>query len=84
MPEDSFDLHVEPIIPPEIAEDLDAARRLRSEAKQVAEQASERVRHAARILANQGLTVRDIGSILGVSYQRAQQLLAEGPDHHSA
>jgi len=83
-PEDSFDLHLEPVIPPEIAEDLDEARRLRSEAKQVAEQASERFRHAARILAIQGLTVRDIGSILGVSYQRAQQLLAEGPDHHAA
>jgi predicted RNase H-like HicB family nuclease len=84
VPEDSFDLRVEPVVPPEIAQDLDEARRLRREAKQVAEQASDRVRHAARILAGQGLTVRDIGSILGVSYQRAQQLLVQSSDDHAA
>jgi predicted RNase H-like HicB family nuclease len=84
VPEDSFDLRVEPVVPPEIAQDLDEARRLRREAKQVSEQASDRVRHAARILAGQGLTVRDIGSILGVSYQRAQQLLVQSSDDHAA
>jgi predicted RNase H-like HicB family nuclease len=84
LPEDSFDVRVEPVVPPEIAQDLDEARRLRREAKEVAEQAGARVRHAARVLASEGLTVRDIGVILGVSYQRAQQLLAENSDHHAA
>lgn len=84
VPDDSFDLRLDPVVPAEIAPDLAEARRLRAEAKQAAEQASERVRHAAHILADQGLTVRDIGSILGLSYQRAQQLLAQPTDDHAA
>jgi hypothetical protein len=49
-----------------------------------AEEASERVRHAAHLVASQGLTVRDIGLILGVFYQRVHQLLARSADHHAA
>jgi transposase-like protein len=35
------------------------------------------VRAAARELADAGLTMRDIGQLLGISYQRAQQLVSE-------
>lgn len=54
---------------------LDAANRLREQADQAQTAASREVRAAARALRNQGLPLRDIGIVLGVSYQRAHQLL---------
>ncbi|AKE41871.1 Uncharacterised protein [Corynebacterium kutscheri] len=44
------------------------------QAKQAQEKASRLMRKTARGLARQGLIYRDIGFILGVSYQRAQVL----------
>ena len=37
-------------------------------------EATERLTQAARRLSAQGYSVRDIGVLLGLSYQRAQQL----------
>ena len=37
-------------------------------------EAMERLAQAARLLSAQGFSVRDIGVLLGLSYQRAQQL----------
>jgi len=43
-------------------------------------EAKEAVRSVTRRLHDElGLTVRDAGAILGVSYQRAQQLLQDRP-----
>lgn len=37
---------------------------------------SAEVRQAARLLSEQGMSLRDVGAALGVSYQRAHQLLS--------
>ena len=49
---------------------------LRAEAKAAEERASALMRSTALTLSAQGIPVRDIGAVLGVSYQRAGQLLA--------
>lgn len=62
----------------ELPEEVTAARaeeeRLRKLAKESNTRAAEKAREAARLLRQEGLTVRDLGEVLGVSYQRAQQL----------
>jgi hypothetical protein len=61
------------------AADLEALRRSALQAKAVATKASEdasrTAREFARTASEQGLPVRDIGALLGVTHQRAQQLL---------
>jgi hypothetical protein len=52
------------------------AARLREDAKLANEQAALEARRAATALRDDGLSVRDIGTVLGVSHQRAQQLIA--------
>jgi hypothetical protein len=39
--------------------------------------AAQLVRHAARRLREQGLPLQDVGKVLGVSFQRAKQLIDE-------
>jgi predicted RNase H-like HicB family nuclease/predicted XRE-type DNA-binding protein len=41
-------------------------------------EASHETREAAKILTDQGLSMRDAAELLGVSFQRVQQLLAVG------
>lgn len=53
-------------------EAVEASRRAEAEARQAA--ASE-LRHAARALRALGLSVREVGAALGMSHQRAQQLV---------
>jgi hypothetical protein len=40
-------------------------------------EAAQLSRHAAALLRGQGLTLRDVGRVLGVSFQRAKQLADE-------
>lgn len=74
-PEADITIDVQPVVPPEAAEHLAAAARFREESATANSRAAQEARAAASALAGIGLTVRDIGAILGVSFQRAHQLV---------
>nr|DAW01356.1 MAG TPA: antitoxin [Caudoviricetes sp.] len=44
-------------------------------AAEAAERASQASRHAARLLHDAGLSMRDVGAVMGLSHQRASQLI---------
>jgi predicted RNase H-like HicB family nuclease len=62
-------------LPPLVRLALDAATARRIEADSAAKRSQIAVRAAAIALTHQGLSLRDVGELLGVSRQRAQQLL---------
>ncbi len=73
----SFELKPDIVFPPAAYEHWARAAKLREESARAQAQAAEEARTAALALANLGITVRDVGAILGVSHQRAAQLIAE-------
>ncbi|WP_345493572.1 hypothetical protein [Nocardia callitridis] len=73
---DSFDLVIE--WPDHIAGALDAYQAAGIEADQAAERATKARRDTAAMLQAEGATVRDIGALMGVSFQRAQQIIESG------
>jgi hypothetical protein len=75
IPEDSFTLAMSIEVGAEAQRHIDAAKRLRKEADEAAQRASEESRTAARCLAAAGLPLRDVSVVLGVSYQRVHQLV---------
>ncbi|MBA8825418.1 hypothetical protein FHX42_002769 [Saccharopolyspora lacisalsi] len=88
-PEESVEVAVTPVPEPEVADVLRESEQLRAEAADKDKEASMLKLEAARKLADTGLTVRDIGTISGVSYQRAHQLIntpgnASGGHHQLA
>jgi hypothetical protein len=64
-------------LPGQVTAALAEVQRLRQSAETEAAKARTLVVRTARDLADRGLSVRDIGTVLGVSFQRAQQLLAD-------
>lgn len=71
---DSIDVLVRVSISPEIDREVEEAAALRAEAQQREQRAAGLRRGVALRLEADGYTVRDIGVVLGVSYQRAHQL----------
>lgn len=65
---------VEVIFPSNRAELNPRADKQRDEAARLTAQAKESTRELAAAMKKSGMTVRDMGEILGVSYQRAQKL----------
>ncbi len=59
-----------------VTEQAEKISQFRELAEQHAAQAQAQARELARCLAHQGVAVRDVGEVLGVSFQRAQQLIS--------
>lgn len=76
IPSEDIKVEVQPKLAVELTQRLEEAREERRHADQLASAAADKLRQVARTLADEGLPERDIGSILGVSHQRAHQLLA--------
>jgi hypothetical protein len=77
IPADSFDLETTLTLPAEVRAELDQSAELRERAARSQAQAAQLVRRAARRLRDQGLPLQDVGKALGVSFQRAKQLIDE-------
>jgi hypothetical protein len=77
VPEGSIEIEVIPQISADTREHMDAARQLREESDRAKRRAAEEARFAAAALARDGLSLRDIGVVMDVSFQRAQQLVSE-------
>jgi hypothetical protein len=75
VPADSFGVDVHITLPDEVRKDLELSAALRTQAAASQRLAAEITRSAARQLHEDGLTLRDIGSLFDVSHQRAHQLI---------
>jgi hypothetical protein len=84
VPADSFDLSVQAHLEEPLAGQVRRATSLRHEAEAAQQDASAAMIEAAQALAESGLRVRDIGGLLGVSFQRAAQLAAARADPRPA
>jgi len=73
---DSFAVTVVPELPAKVQAILDELRASRAAAELASEAASMKAREAARILHEEGMPLRDVGRVLGVSHQRAHQLVS--------
>jgi DNA-directed RNA polymerase specialized sigma subunit len=73
--QDSFAIDVDIELPQDVHRDFARSAMLRDEAARAHAEAALLSREAARRLYDQGLPLRDIGKVLGVSFQRAKQLV---------
>lgn len=80
VPNSAFDMNVKLLPIGEL--DVDAIRceidRAHAEAEALEREASTKSKELTRNLARAGVPVRDIGTIIGLSHQRAHQLVHEG------
>ncbi|HVB45578.1 MAG TPA: type II toxin-antitoxin system HicB family antitoxin [Streptosporangiaceae bacterium] len=77
IPADSFSLDVTITLPADVQQELERSAALRQEAARSQAAAAAAARGAARRLRDQGLPLQDVGQALGVSFQRAKQLIDE-------
>jgi DNA-directed RNA polymerase specialized sigma24 family protein len=78
VPADSFAVEVEPRLDDEWTKLLRETRDARTTADKASARASELLRTSVTTLHDAGLSAREVGSLVGISYQRVQQLLAKG------
>lgn len=64
-------------IPPEAERTVEKAHNLRALAAEAKARANELTADAVLALREEGVSYRDIGTILGISHQRAQQIASE-------
>lgn len=73
--EEDIKVTIHPVVDDSVTAEIEHARRDRAKAEELAELSSTRFRTAARALSDNGYSLRDVGTILGVSHQRAGQLV---------
>jgi len=77
LAEDAFDITVDVVAPADYAAQIAEAEQLYAEAAQLSRKAAVARARAAKTLArHSAMSIRDIGRVMGISYQRAQQLVA--------
>lgn len=76
VPADSFELEWRTDLPESVQHHLGLASKYAKEAAWYQSEAAIERRFAAREMRAVGMTVRDIGAALGISHQRAQQLIS--------
>jgi predicted RNase H-like HicB family nuclease len=69
-----LDINVKP--PPRVVDLLETLRRSEVQAEQARKTLTETQRRAAEQLRAEGLPLRDVGALLGVTHQRVSQILA--------
>lgn len=74
-PVESIQVNYHIVLPSNVQARLEHAEQLRKEAAEAQAQAAAETRAAARELHGDGIPLRDIGRVLGVTYQRAHQLV---------
>jgi predicted RNase H-like HicB family nuclease len=81
VPADSFDLEIKPLLSEPLASQVTETRKLRAEAERSQLQAAAATGPLIEELLVGGFRVREIGQLLGITYQRAAQLAAraKGP-----
>lgn len=72
--EGAFDLNVDIVVPSNAEDHVKQAHALRAEAARIQAEAALESARSAAVLKQDGLTYREIGLVLEVSHQRAQQL----------
>ena len=73
-----FDMNIQLKLPAAVDDHRQRAKRLRAEELRIRAEAAGEMRAAARALRNEGLSLRDVGTLLEVSTARAGQLLGTG------
>lgn len=75
VPIGDLSVEVVPVLPAEYEREAQAAKSARAAAREQTAAAAEHSRAAARVLADAGLSLRDVGTVMDISFQRAGQLL---------
>lgn len=77
LSDDEFVVHIEPILPSGLGSLREEAIALKQEANDVAQRSSAASHRFVQAMKDEGFTVREMGYLLGISYQRAAALAAK-------
>lgn len=80
IPEDEISVAIHPVVDDDVWDRLTAAREHRETADHFSGLASDEIRKVVRTLVDDGYSLRDVGAIAGISYQRVGQLAAGSRD----